>query len=70
MNAVIADRELEAKHRALWALGDYGAIAARIVAPLARSWLRPPVSVPPTVCWTWPRAPATSRSRQRPPARA
>lgn len=34
MNAVIADRELEAKHRALWALGDYGAIAARIVAPL------------------------------------
>lgn len=34
MNAVIADRELEAKHRALWALGDYGAIAAGIVAPL------------------------------------
>ncbi|MDV3127047.1 class I SAM-dependent methyltransferase [Mycobacterium sp. 21AC1] len=34
MNAVIADRELEAKHRALWALGDYSAIAAHIVAPL------------------------------------
>lgn len=34
MNAVVQDRELEAKHRALWALGDYGAIAAEIVAPL------------------------------------
>lgn len=28
------DRELETKHRALWALGDYGAVAAQIVAPL------------------------------------
>ena len=28
------DRELENKHRALWALGDYGAVAAQIVAPL------------------------------------
>lgn len=33
MNAGIVDRELEAKHRALWALGDYGAVA-QIVAPL------------------------------------
>lgn len=37
MNAVSAsvqDRELEAKHRALWALGDYSAIADEVVAPL------------------------------------
>ncbi len=34
MNTAITDRELEAKHRALWALGDYAAIAANIVRPL------------------------------------
>ncbi|MCW2513653.1 MAG: ubiE 5 [Mycobacterium sp.] len=34
MSTVVQDRELEAKHRALWALGDYGAIADRVVAPL------------------------------------
>lgn len=34
MDAVIADRELEAKHRALWALGDYRTIADEVVAPL------------------------------------
>lgn len=34
MNAVIADRELEAKHRGLWALGDYAAVAVDLVAPL------------------------------------
>jgi SAM-dependent methyltransferase len=28
------DRELENKHRTLWGLGDYGAIAAEVVAPL------------------------------------
>jgi SAM-dependent methyltransferase len=30
----VRDRELEAKHRALWALGDYGAIADQLVAAL------------------------------------
>jgi SAM-dependent methyltransferase len=34
MNAVIQDRELEAKHRALWALGNYRTIADEVVAPL------------------------------------
>jgi ubiquinone/menaquinone biosynthesis C-methylase UbiE len=34
MNAVIEDRELEFKHRALWALGDYRTIADEVVAPL------------------------------------
>jgi len=32
MNAVVND--IEAKHRALWALGDYAAIAADVVVPL------------------------------------
>ncbi|MCG7609170.1 MULTISPECIES: class I SAM-dependent methyltransferase [Mycobacterium] len=34
MNLMTTDSELEAKHRALWALGDYAAIAANIVRPL------------------------------------
>lgn len=34
MNTTTADSELEAKHRALWALGDYAVIAASIVRPL------------------------------------
>ncbi|MGV0837313.1 class I SAM-dependent methyltransferase [Mycolicibacterium thermoresistibile] len=37
MNTVtpsIEHRELEAKHRALWALGDYASIATQLVAPL------------------------------------
>ena len=28
------DRELESKHRTLWGLGDYAAVAAEVVAPL------------------------------------
>ncbi|ULN49794.1 class I SAM-dependent methyltransferase [Mycolicibacterium goodii] len=34
MGVATVDQELAAKHRALWALGDYGAIATHIVAPL------------------------------------
>jgi SAM-dependent methyltransferase len=34
MSTAVKDRELEARHRALWALGDYGAIADHVVAPL------------------------------------
>lgn len=34
MSATTIERELEAKHRALWALGDYRAIANELVAPL------------------------------------
>ncbi|MGV9800764.1 class I SAM-dependent methyltransferase [Mycobacterium sp. NPDC003449] len=34
MDAVTVDSDLETRHRALWALGDYGAIAETIVAPL------------------------------------
>jgi SAM-dependent methyltransferase len=34
MNTVVQDRDLEARHRALWALGDYRTIADELVAPL------------------------------------
>lgn len=34
VTASVPDRELEAKHRALWALGDYSTIADELVAPL------------------------------------
>jgi SAM-dependent methyltransferase len=34
MNTVVQDLELEARHRALWALGDYRTIADELVAPL------------------------------------
>jgi SAM-dependent methyltransferase len=34
MNAAIQDRQLEAKHRAMWATGDYPKLAADLVAPL------------------------------------
>ena len=34
MSAVTGDRDLEARHRAMWALGDYRAIADDVVAPL------------------------------------
>jgi SAM-dependent methyltransferase len=33
-NTGVRDSALEAKHRALWALGDYGVIADELVAPL------------------------------------
>jgi SAM-dependent methyltransferase len=34
MKTVVQDPELEARHRALWALGDYRTIADELVAPL------------------------------------
>ncbi len=34
LNAVDADRELKAKHRAMWALGDYPAVADEIIPSL------------------------------------
>ena len=34
MDTVVQDRDLEARHRALWALGDYRTIADEVVAPL------------------------------------
>ena len=32
--ANVVDRDLENKHRTVWGLGDYGAVAAELVAPL------------------------------------
>jgi SAM-dependent methyltransferase len=34
MTAATVDRNLESKHRALWALGDYAAVVTEVVAPL------------------------------------
>jgi SAM-dependent methyltransferase len=34
--SAVFDRELEAKHRTLWGLGDYPAIATEVVAPLGQ----------------------------------
>ncbi len=34
MSATIIDRELEARHRAVWALGDYASVADDLVRPL------------------------------------
>ena len=31
-----ADRALKARHRAMWALGDYAAVADRVVSGLVR----------------------------------
>lgn len=34
MNSVISDREIAAKHRAMWASGDYPKLATELVSPL------------------------------------
>lgn len=34
LDAVAADTALKAKHRAMWASGDYPTLAAEVVAPL------------------------------------
>ena len=50
-----ADRALKAKHRAMWALGDYPAVATEVdPASSARSWSRPRGRRRATGCSTWP----------------
>jgi len=34
LDAVDADRALKSKHRAMWALGDYPAVASELIHPL------------------------------------
>ena len=34
IDAVEADRALKAKHRAMWAMGDYAAVATEVISPL------------------------------------
>src|ERR1700721_1066169 len=34
VDVVTADHELESKHRALWAMGDYTTVATEVVSPL------------------------------------
>ena len=46
INPVEADRALKAKHRAMWALGDYAASRRRSSPTLGPSWSRRPASAP------------------------
>ena len=62
-----ADRALKAKHRAMWALGDYPAVAPRHRRrPRAGPGRRPAASARASGCSTSPPGPATPASR--PPA--
>ena len=56
-----ADRALKARHRAMWALGDYPAVAIDVIPELGPGWSRRAACAPGTGCWTWPRAPGTPR---------
>ena len=47
-----ADRALKDKHRAMWALGDYPALAADIIPGLGQILAEPARSGPETGCWT------------------
>ena len=63
-----ADRALKAKHRAMWALGDYPAVATEIIPRAGRDPGRGrAASSPATGCWTSRRARATPPSRPRSP---
>ena len=63
------DTALKAKHAAMWALGDYAAVARELIAELgAASSSRPVRSAPASASSTSLPAPATSRSRPPGPA--
>ena len=62
------DVALKAKHRAMWALGDYAAVASEIIAEVGEVLVEPPASRPASGSSTWPPAPATPRCP--PPAAA
>ncbi len=68
MTTVDLDRELKAKHRALWASGDYPAVAAELIPSLGPELVRASACAPATVCSTWPRARGTRPSRPPWPA--
>ena len=40
--ATVDDRQIAAKHRAMWASGDYPKLAAELVRPWDPSWWKPP----------------------------
>ena len=63
MTTVEADRELKAKHRALWASGDYPAVAAELIPEFGPELVRAcGRSSQATASWTSPPARATPPS--------
>ena len=63
-----ADRALKGQHRAMWALGDYPAVAASSSPALGPVLVAAAGSARATGCSMSPPAPATSPSRRRSPA--
>ena len=61
-----ADRELKARHRALWASGDYPAVAAELIPTLGPELVAAAGSAPASACSTSAPAPGTRPSRPRP----
>jgi hypothetical protein len=63
MNRIGGNRELEATHRALWASGDYPAVAAELIPELGRNCSGRVASEPETACSM------SLRDRVTPPSR-
>ena len=63
-----SDRELKAKHRALWAAGNYAAVAAELIPTLGPELVRACGVRAARTCSTWAREPGTPPSR--PPSSA
>ena len=56
------DAALKAKHAAMWAMGDYPAVATEVIAALGPVLVGPPASARATTSSTSRPAPATPRS--------
>ena len=67
---LIDDATLKARHRAMWALGDYPAVATEVIAELGPTLVEAVAVRPASGCSTWPPGPATSRCRPPGPAPA
>ncbi len=59
-----ADRALKQKHRAMWASGDYPALASELVNDLGAILVEAAASNRSSVSWTWPPGPVTPPSPQ------
>jgi hypothetical protein len=52
LDAVETDRALKSKHRAMWALGDYPAVATQIIPDLGLILVEACGCDPANECWT------------------
>jgi hypothetical protein len=62
-NTAEAARALKARHRAMWAFGDYPAVVTDLVSPLGPVLVGAVGIRPGTGCSTWPPEPVMPRSR-------